>query len=128
MLRSVRLDLETGTLLWHHTPLGAVFTVGCHETDGINYWQNHAVESSADQKNVQGVWLDPATGTVLSTTVIDQLNGAFPVWRTLLVDATHTWVAFSRDGPTGKRELVKLTESMPNDEGRPHDARREKLD
>jgi outer membrane protein assembly factor BamB len=104
------LDAASGKLLWRHAATDLHSFQLCGPT-GIVYAQREKVPAVSDSLQTRLVWLDPASGKVLGSAIVPQLNDADPRLGPLVVYKDRLWTFFGKGQHEPTRDLMELVPS-----------------
>ncbi len=102
------LDISTGRVNWKHAVTDPILAAAYDANDEIVYTRARQVQDNDVRLQVEFVWLDPATGNVVKSLMVENLAGTRPNLGPLVTGQDRTWLFFSDGVSSGQRELVQL--------------------
>jgi outer membrane protein assembly factor BamB len=107
----VALDSKTGVPLWYHDADAMLEAQLCGGAGGVLYLQREKITDKLSRPKL--VWLDPATGRVTGSSVLEDWKGERPGCGPMVTYEGRLWAFCSADDRKPNRDIVELTAAGP---------------
>jgi len=111
--RLLALDAESGKTLWQHDAPDRLDARCCGQDGGIIYAKLAKNANPKEPLRPSLVWLDPATGKVVTEATLSIALRKEPAFGPMIVHGPRQWVLLRSEGRSAEREVVELVPDKP---------------